>query len=192
MTTARSTTNTISVNHKISQTVLHAAQITAVAFLTLVLVVGLQAAASATDWASGGGHASGPGHFELMPDDCQTEFYDVRAGKWEACAPNNQFVWIPDSEPFDVVDQCEALLSACMGDGWLSAWLDLDRERVINRQYDFPSIAEWAAAWENVDFASLPPAPTVDYTDAGMVATCEALLPACVPGMPALRPPLGD
>ena len=79
-----------------------------------------------------------------------------------------------------------------MGDGWLSAWVDIDRERVINRQYDFPSIAEWAAVWENVDVASLPPAPTADYTDAGMVATCEALLPACVPGMPALRPPLGD
>ncbi len=46
MKTARSTTNTISVNHKISQTVLYAAQITAVAFLTLVLVVGLQAVAS--------------------------------------------------------------------------------------------------------------------------------------------------
>ncbi|MED5541696.1 MAG: hypothetical protein VX983_06375, partial [Actinomycetota bacterium] len=47
MKTARSTTNTISVNHKISQIALHAAWITAAAFLTLVLVVGLQAVASA-------------------------------------------------------------------------------------------------------------------------------------------------
>jgi hypothetical protein len=152
MKSARSTTNTISVNHQISQTVLHAAQITAVAFLTLVLVVGLQAAASAT---VAFGPGSGPGHFELMPDDCETEFYDVLTGKWEACAPNTQFVWIPDSEPFDVVvPQCEALISACVLDGWLSAWVDLPRETAINGQYWMPSLAERAAVWENVDFSA--------------------------------------
>ena len=79
-----------------------------------------------------------------------------------------------------------------MLDGWLSAWVDLPRGTAIYGQYGMPPLAEWAAVWENVDVASLPPAPTADYTDAGMVATCEALLPACVPGMPALRPPLGD
>ena len=60
MKTARSTTNKSPLSRKVSQTVAHAAQMTAVAFLTLVLVVALQAAASAT---VAFGPGSGAGHW---------------------------------------------------------------------------------------------------------------------------------
>ena len=60
MKTARSTTNKTPLSRKGSQTVAHAAQMTAVAFLTLVLVVALQAAASAT---VAFGPGSGAGHW---------------------------------------------------------------------------------------------------------------------------------
>ena len=60
MKTARSTTNKSTLSRKVSQTVAHAAQMTAVAFLTLVLVVALQAAASAT---VAFGPGSGAGHW---------------------------------------------------------------------------------------------------------------------------------
>ena len=63
MKTARSTTNKAPLSRKVSQTVLHAAQITAAAFLTLLLVVGLQAVASAT---VAFGPSSGPGHWEAQ------------------------------------------------------------------------------------------------------------------------------
>ena len=60
MNTARSTTYKTPLSRKASQTVAHAAQMTAVAFLTLVLVVALQAAASAT---VAFGPGSGAGHW---------------------------------------------------------------------------------------------------------------------------------
>ena len=60
MNNARSTTNKTPLSRKVSQTVAHAAQMTAVAFLTLVLVVALQAAASAT---VGFGPGSGAGYW---------------------------------------------------------------------------------------------------------------------------------
>ena len=123
MKTARSTTNTISVNHQISQTVLHAAQITAVAFLTLVLAVGLQVATASLAHAT---HAwVGP----IAP--CEVD---------EDC-------WIPP-EP-----DCLAENTGCMHDGWLSAWVDIDRELSINGKYIMTPLAQSAAVWENVDFS---------------------------------------
>ena len=70
MKTARSTTNTISVNHKISQTVLHAAQITAVAFLTLVLALGLQAATASLAHATETGT---PTHSNVETLECEVD-----------------------------------------------------------------------------------------------------------------------
>ena len=134
MNNARSTTNTISVNHQVSQTVLRAAQITAVAFLTLVLAVGLQAATASLAHAT---ETDTPTHIdvETIEDDAEAP-----------CEVDEDCDWPRDGD-------CLAESTSCMRDGWLSAWVDLDRETAISRQYNMPSLAEWTAVWENVDFS---------------------------------------
>jgi hypothetical protein len=61
-------------------------------------------------------------------------------------------------EPSDVgVPQCLALLPKCMPEGW-------------SPSDEYPAEDPAVSVWGTVDFASLPPAPTADYTDADYVA----------------------
>ena len=110
---------------------LHAAQITAVAFLTLVLVVGLQAATASLAHAI---ETDTPTHSDA----------ETLEGDWEDD-------WWPGDEPM-----CDAWQSGCMERGWLSACVDFPRERAISTSDVcwLPCAAEWVAVWENVGFSA--------------------------------------